>query len=98
MLAGQDFGRGEDADLITVLDCDDGGFGGDDGLAAADVALQEAVHGTGRRHILGDLAEDPLLRAGGLEGQQLDDLFPRRLLLSSNAMPGTRRSFAALEC
>ena len=69
VLGGEDFRRREHGHLVAVLDGDDGGFGGDDGLTAAHVALQQAVHGMGRRHILSDLFEDALLGAGGLEGQ-----------------------------
>ena len=69
MLRGQDFGGREHRHLIAVLDGDDGGFGGHDGLAAAHVALQQAVHRMRRGHIVGDLLEHALLRARRLERQ-----------------------------
>ncbi len=74
MLRGQDFGGRQHRHLIAVFDGDDGGFGGHDGLAAAHIALQQAVHGARRLHVVGDFAEDALLRAGGLEGQHGLDL------------------------
>ena len=42
-------------------------------LPDAHVALHEAVHGMRRLHVVGDLAQDPLLGAGQGEGQDLLD-------------------------
>ena len=47
VLLGEDFGRRHDRDLIAVLDRLQRGERGDDGLAAADVALQQALHRVG---------------------------------------------------
>ena len=69
MLAGQNFGGSEHRHLIAILDGNHSGFRRDDGFAAAHVALQQPVHGARRRHILRDLAQHTLLRAGGFEGQ-----------------------------
>ena len=68
VLVGEDLGGREHGDLVAVLDGDDGRLGGHDGLAAADVALEQAVHRTRLLHIVGDLLDDALLGVGGLEG------------------------------
>ncbi len=69
MLRGQDFGGREHGHLVAVLDGDDGGFRGNDGLAAAHVALQQTVHGARLAHVVHNLLDDALLRLGGLERQ-----------------------------
>src|SRR5215469_13335496 len=69
VLRGQNFGGSEDGHLVPIFDGDDGGFRGNDGFAAAHVALQEAVHGARGFHIVGDFLDHTLLRLGGLEGQ-----------------------------
>ena len=71
MLRGEDFGGGHHGDLVAVFDGDERGLEGDDGLAGADVALQQAAHGAGAAHVGDDFAEDALLRGGGLEGEHL---------------------------
>ena len=50
---------------------------GHQGLAAADVALQQAVHGMRRGHVADDLAQHAFLRRGGLEREHSLDLLPR---------------------
>jgi hypothetical protein len=75
VLRGQDFGGGQDRHLVAVFDGDHRGFGGHDGLAAAHVALQQAVHGVRLLHVVRDLLDDALLRPGGLEGQHGLDAF-----------------------
>ena len=45
MLDGENFGGGHEGGLRAVFDGDDGGLQGDDRFAAADVALQETIHG-----------------------------------------------------
>src|SRR5207237_913122 len=54
---------------VTGLDRHHGGVKRDDGLARADVSLEQAVHGPGRAHVLPDLLDGPSLRLGELEGQ-----------------------------
>ena len=75
MLRGEDLGGRHQRGLVAVLDGDERGLHGDDGLAGADVALEEAAHGLGAAHVGDDLAEDALLRGGGMEGQDLLDGF-----------------------
>ena len=69
MLNGEDFGGGHERRLAAVFDGDDRGLQGDDGLAAADVTLEKAVHGGGFFQVGGDFGQNALLGDGGFEGQ-----------------------------
>src|SRR5882724_13349233 len=69
MLDGEDFSGGHKRGLRFVFDGDDRGLQRDNGFAAANVALQETIHGHGLFEVGGDLGEDAFLRVGGLEGQ-----------------------------
>ena len=69
MLFGQYFGRRHQRALPTGVyalrrrQCCHHGF------ARTDIALQQAVHGNGARHVVGDFIHHALLRAGQLERQ-----------------------------
>ena len=65
MLLGQDLRRRHERGLVPRLDGGEDGEGGDDGLARAHVALQEAVHRVGLGHVGADLPPHALL--GGRE-------------------------------
>ena len=65
VLLGQDLRRRHERGLVPRLDGGEDGEGGDDGLARAHVALEEAVHRVGLGHVGADLAPHPLL--GGRE-------------------------------
>ena len=69
MLHGENFRGRHQRGLSAVFDGDDGGLQSDDGFAAADVALEEAVHGRGLFKVGDDFREDAFLRGGGLEGE-----------------------------
>ena len=69
MLHGENFRRRHERGLAAVFDSDNRGLQGDDGFAAADVALQEAVHGRGLFEIGGDFGQDAFLGGGGFEGK-----------------------------
>src|ERR1700682_1714074 len=69
MLHGENFRGGHQSGLAAVFDGDDRGLQGNDGFAAADIALEQAVHGRGLFEVGGDFREDAFLRGGGLEGQ-----------------------------
>src|SRR5690349_7342552 len=58
MLDGENFGRGHEGGLRSVFDGDNGGLQGDDGFAAADVALKKTIHGGGLFEVGGDFGED----------------------------------------
>ncbi len=75
MLRGEDLGGRHERGLVAVLHGDEHGLQRDDGLAGADVALQQAAHGAGLAHVGNDLAEGALLRGGGMEGQNFADGF-----------------------
>ena len=64
MLGGENFCRGHEACLATVVEGYEHAHQGHDGLAGADVALQQAVHLSPRADILADFAEHPFLGAG----------------------------------
>src|SRR5882724_9708676 len=67
MLDGKNFGGGHEGRLSAVFDGDNRGLQRDDGFAAADVTLEEAVHRGGLFEVGGDFGEDAFLRGGGLE-------------------------------
>jgi hypothetical protein len=69
MLRGEYFRGGHQRDLIAIFDDDGGGFQGDDGFAAADIAFEKAVHRKRAFKIGGDFNKDALLRRSRLEGQ-----------------------------
>ena len=69
MLLGEDFGRRHHRRLRPVLHRAQAGERRHDGLAAAHVALEQAVHRVGLRQVRADLAPGPHLRAGQLEGK-----------------------------
>jgi len=51
VLGGEDFGGSHEGYLEAVFDGDEGGLHGDDGLAGADVSLEQAAHGLGFAHV-----------------------------------------------
>ena len=69
MLFGQNFGGRHYGHLCSGFDGGECGKCGDDGFSAAYVALQQAVHGKGLRHVLADFGYGALLCAGEGEGQ-----------------------------
>ena len=71
MLLGQYFGRCHDGDLHAGVDGLHCGHRGHDGLAAADIALEQTVHRIRKRQIGADFADHPLLRLGQIESQDL---------------------------
>ena len=75
MLGGQDFGGRHEGGLVAVLHGDEHGLQRDDGLAGADIALEEAAHGVGLLHVGDDFAQGAFLRGGGVEGEDLADGF-----------------------
>ncbi len=64
MLLGEHLGRRHQRRLVAALDGDHHRVDGDDGLARADVALQQPVHRMRRRQVVFDLGDRSLLRAG----------------------------------
>ena len=64
MLFGKDFGRRHHGRLRAGFDGGQRGQGGDDGFAAADIALQQAVHRVGLCHVAADFGYDPFLGIG----------------------------------
>ena len=69
MLARQKLGRRHEGGLRAGLDRGRHGEQRHDGLAAADIALQQAQHAVGAGEIGVDLAKHAGLRAGELEGK-----------------------------
>src|SRR6266478_642571 len=67
MLDRENFCGGHERGLASVFDGDDRGLQGDDSFAAADVALEKAVHGRGLFEVGSDFGEDALLGGSGLE-------------------------------
>ena len=68
MLLGEDLGRRHHRCLPPALDGADAPERGDNRLAAADVALQQAVHRVGFGEVTLDLAPGAGLRRGEPEG------------------------------
>ena len=75
MLDGENFRGRHERGLGGVFDGDDGGLERDDGFAAADVALEQAVHRSGLFQVGGDFREDAFLRGGRFEGQDALERF-----------------------
>ena len=69
MLAGQDLGGGQHRALPAVLRGKPDGGGRHQRFAAADIALQQAVHRRGGAQVTGDLLGGAALRPGGRVGQ-----------------------------
>src|SRR5215813_8728360 len=69
VLLGQNLRRRHQGRLVAVLDRDDHRLNRDDRLAAAHVALQQAVHRLVAGHIIDNLFQRPLLRLGRMERQ-----------------------------
>src|SRR6266567_13166 len=67
MLDGENLGWGHESGLGAVFDGDDGGLQRDNGFAAADVALEETIHGRGLLEVGDDFRENALLRRRGLK-------------------------------
>lgn len=78
MLLGENLGRRHESGLIAGFDRLARGECGDDGLATADVALQQTLHGEGLRQIGRDLGDHSLLRAGQAEGKRREQLARER--------------------
>ena len=70
MLAGEDLGRRHQRRLISVSHGQQHRVDGHHRLAAADVAVQEAVHRGRAIHVGGDLANRLILPGGQLPGEQ----------------------------
>ncbi len=75
MLAGQDGGRAQHGDLLAVHDRFEGRAHGHLGLAVADVAAEEPVHGRGGFHVGLDLADRAELVFGLVVFEGLLELF-----------------------
>ena len=87
MLRREDLGRRHQRRLIAVLNRDERGLHGDDGLAGADVSLQQTPHWTWLAHVFCDFAENTLLRRRRMEGKHLLDR------LADGRVRGKRGSF-----
>ena len=96
MLADEDRRRGEDRHLFALEDGFEGGADGDLGLAVADIAAEEAVHGAVRLHVGLDLRDRPVLVVGEIVFEGVLELaLPRgvgRELESARASSNCRQS------
>ena len=71
MLLGEKLRRRHDGGLVAVLHRQQGGKECDDGLAAADVPLQQTMHFAIAGHVGNDLAQRRRLRVGESERQRI---------------------------
>ena len=69
MLLSQDFGGRHQSALPTRIDALRGSKRRHHGFARTHIALQQAVHGHGTRHVVGNFAHHTLLCAGQLKRQ-----------------------------
>ena len=92
MLLGQDLGRRHDRDLPPVLDALQGGKHGDHRLAAAHVALQQALHRMRRAEIAFDFAPGLALCARQLERQAREESARQFLARAQGGRPGAATS------
>ena len=63
MLFSQNLGRRHDRRLIAMFQCLGAGQCGNDGFAATDIPLQQALHGMAGSQIAADFIKNTLLRA-----------------------------------
>ena len=96
MLLCEDFGGRHQRDLVSVFYGDDGGLEGDDGLARAYVALQQAAHGKRFFHVGRDFLEHPFLRVRRMEWENLLD-GGAGAIIQLNAIPGLCFLFATFK-
>src|ERR1051325_11912482 len=73
MLRGENLGRRHERRLVSALDSNDRRLEGHDGLARADVALQQTAHRDRLAHVVDDLLQDLLLCSRRMEWQDLLD-------------------------
>ena len=64
MLGGEDAGGGHEDGLGAGFDGEQDGGDGDEGFAAADVALEETVHGRGGGEVAADFVDAAELGGG----------------------------------
>ena len=89
VLLGQDLGRRHHRRLRARIDRGEAGDGGDDGLAAADVALQQALHRVRLAQIMQDLVHGARLRLGQAKGKSFEkELEQRPVHLQHRSLPG----------
>src|SRR6202035_5301821 len=98
MLHGEDFRGSHESGLATVFDGDDGGLQSHDSFAAADVTLQETVHGRGLFEVGGDFGKDTLLRGGGFEGEDTLERIPDAFFTEAEGDGVLLAGGAAVEC
>ncbi len=80
VLFGQDLGRRHEGGLQPVLHRQHGRQHRDDGLAGADIALQQPVHRLGALHVFADLLEGGALTGGQLERQHAAQRFANAIV------------------
>ena len=73
MLLGQQLCWCHQGDLVAGLDGVDTGHGGDQGFAGTHVTLHQSQHGRWFPHVSQNLPNNPLLGAGGLKRQGLEE-------------------------
>src|SRR5262245_59786203 len=69
VLLGENLGGCHDCNLVPVFDALEGGERSHDRFAAADIALQQALHGMGLREVAAYLGERLVLGGSELERQ-----------------------------
>ena len=74
MLFCENFGGRHQRPLPAILHCLQQREGGNDGLAAADIALQQTLHRIFFSHVGGKLVPDALLGSGQLKRQLTEQL------------------------
>ena len=88
VLRGQNFRGRHQCCLVAVLDGNQHGLQGHDGLSRPHVALQQPSHGFRGPHVCHNLAQRRLLRLGGVERQHLAQRRAYRFIgLKRNALP-----------
>jgi len=92
MLVGQHLGRSHQRGRMPRGHGTEHGGGGNDGLATAHIAVEEAVHRMTRSQIVEDLAEDFFLGGGKVEGKLFEKSREQRALSRDNR--GFARSLA----
>jgi hypothetical protein len=65
---------------MSGSNCAEHGGGGDDSFAAADIAVEESVHGVTGGEVVEDVGKDALLRGGEIEGDGFEESREERTL------------------
>ncbi len=95
MLRGEDFCGSHESDVEAGLEDHEGGGGGDDSFAGADIALEKASHGAGGAKVSADFAEDAGLGFGQAESELAQEGAHQAVIAGAGAADGVGEELLA---